>query len=127
MIKIYVKKQTNYPIKATDIKKNLVSFFKKKGIVSDATATVVLVGEKKMLDIGKKYLKDSKVRNVLSFTSDEAKKKFVYPPHELLNLGEIVVCYPKAVEEAKAEAKRIDIKVMELIEHGAKHLMGEHH
>ncbi|MCH7640724.1 rRNA maturation RNase YbeY [Patescibacteria group bacterium] len=142
MIKVYIKKQTNYPLKAMDIKKNIASFFKERGIVSDAVVSIALVGEKKMLDIGKKYLKDNKVHNVLSFTADEVKNlparldsakragrqgKFVYPPGELLNLGEIVVCYPTAVEEAKKEGKLVKSKILELIEHGAEHLMGEHH
>lgn len=127
MIKVYIKKQSNYPVKAIDLKKKLSEFFKKKGIVSDAFVSVALIGEEKMLDLGKKYLKDNKVHNVLSFTLDEVREKFIYPPAELLNLGEIIVCYPKAVEEAKREGKRIDAKVMELIEHGAKHLMGIHH
>lgn len=134
MIKVYIKKQTNYPLKAKDIKKNIASFFKERGIVSDAVVSIALVGENKMLDIGKKYLKDSKVHNVLSFTAEEVKNlpagrqgKFVYPPGGLLNLGEIVVCYPRAVEDAKKEGKLVKSKVLELIEHGAEHLMGIHH
>jgi len=67
------------------------------------------------------------VHNILSFTSDEVKGEFIYPPDEKINLGEIIVCYPIAVEEAKAENKRIDDKVHELIKHGAEHLMGIHH
>lgn len=139
MIKVYIKKQSNYPVKAIDLKKKLSEFFKKKGIVSDAFVSVALIGEEKMLDLGKKYLKDNKqslflrnkVHNVLSFSPDEIKEKdrgrFVYPPGLEIDLGEIIVCYPKAVEDAKREGKRIDAKVMELIEHGAKHLMGIHH
>jgi ssRNA-specific RNase YbeY (16S rRNA maturation enzyme) len=44
-----------------------------------------------------------------------------------LHLGEIVVCYPKVVEEAKNEDVLIDDKVYELVEHGAFHLLGIHH
>lgn len=127
MIKVYVKKQSNYPIKASEVKKILEEFLEKQGIVSDAQVNVALVGGKKMLDLSKKYLKDSKVHNVLSFTADEVKGKFLYPPKALIQLGEIVICYPKAVEEAKKEGKRIGEKIEELIKHGALHLMGVHH
>ena len=134
MIKVYVKKQSNYPIKASEIKKILRKFFQKQGIVSDAQVNVALVGEKKMLDISNKYLKDSKVHNVLSFTADESESlpagrqgKFLYPPKALIQLGEIVICYPKVVEEAKHEGKRINQKAEELLKHGAQHLMGKHH
>lgn len=127
MIKVYVKKQSNYPIKASEIKKILKEFLEKQGLVSEAQVNVALVGEKRMLDISKKYLKDSKVHNILSFTADEVKGKFLYPPKALIQLGEIIICYPKVVEEAKNEGKRIGEKIKELSEHGAMHLMGIHH
>lgn len=130
MAKIYVKKQSNCPVKASEIKKNLRSFINKRGVVSDYELSIAIVGEKKMLDISRKYLKDSKVHNVLSFTEDEIRKRgkegFVYPPEKLF-LGEIIVCYPKAFEEARQEGKRINEKVNELLEHGVLHLMGIHH
>ncbi len=135
MIKVYVKKQTNYPIKASEIKNNLKDFFEKQGIVSDAQVSVALVGEKKMLEISKKYLKDKtvyhakrdKVHNVLSFTHEGSKGEFVYPPGERIDLGEIIVCYPKAIEEAQAESKKVTDKINELIRHAGMHLMGIHH
>ncbi len=127
MIKVYVKKQANYPIKASEIKNNLKDFFKKQGIVSDAQVSVAIVGEKKMLEISKKYLKDNRVHNVLSFTHEGSKGEFVYPPGERIDLGEIIVCYPKVIEEAQSEGKKVAKKVNELIEHGGLHLMGIHH
>ena len=127
MILVDITKQSNYPVSATKIKKKLVDFFVKRGIVSDAEVSVAIVGEKKMLEIGKKYLKDNKLHNVLSFTPDEAKGVFVYPPDGKVHLGEIILCYPLAVEEAKRENKLIEDKALELVEHGAMHLLGIHH
>jgi len=127
MIKVNVKKQSNYPISSTKIRKNLKDFLASHGIVSDAEVSVALVGENKMLEIGKKYLKDKSLHNVLSFTADEIDSKFVFPPDGVIHLGEIIVCYPVAFEEAKKEGKLIEEKVMELIEHGALHLLGIHH
>lgn len=127
MIKVDVKKQSNYPINSPSLKKIVRDFFTKNGIVSNAEVSIVLVGETKMFDLGKKYLKDKILHNVLSFTEEEMQKKFVYPPDNIIRLGEIVICYPKAFEEAKAEGKLIDDKIKELVEHGALHLLGIHH
>lgn len=124
MVKVSVIKQSNYPVSSPKIKRGLKVFFKSHGIVSDAEVSVAIVGEKKMLDIGKKYLKDRELHNVLSF---ETKDKFTYPPTGVIQLGEIVVCYPVALEEAKKENILIDDKVYELVEHGAMHLLGIHH
>ncbi len=127
MIKVSITKQSNYPVAVASIKKKLADFLGKSGIVSDAEVSIALVGEKKMMEIVGVYLKDKKLHNVLSFTPSEVKGQFVYPPDRTLHLGEIVVCYPEAVREAKEENVLIDERVYELIEHGAMHLMGIHH
>jgi probable rRNA maturation factor len=127
MIKVSVTKQSNYPVKSAVIKKKLAAFFTKNGIVSDADVSVAIVGEKKMMEVGNKFLKDKKLHNVLSFVTGEVKGGFVYPPGSIIHLGEIIVCYPQAVREAVAENVLIDERVYELIEHGALHLMGIHH
>jgi len=128
MIKVYVSKQSAYPVATPAIKKSLQTFFEKEGIVSNADVTVALVGEKKMARLAEKYLKErGEIHNVLTFPGTEVRHEFLYPPGDALHLGEIVICYPKAVDEAKRENKLINQKVMELVEHGARHLMGIHH
>jgi len=127
MIKVLITKQSNYPVEVTPIKRKLADFLAKNGIVSDADVSVAIVGEKKMLEVGKKYLKDSKLHNVLSFVPVEAKGSFVDPPDGVIHLGEIIVCYPVAVKESEAENILIDERVYELVEHGAMHLLGIHH
>ncbi len=127
MIKVFVKKQGNFAVNISKIKKELKSFLESKGLVSDFSVTVAVVGEKVMKDIGKKFLGDASVHNVLSFTESEARGEFLYPKNEVLPLGEIVICYPKIVEEAKKENKLIDTKALELVKHAALHLLGEHH
>jgi rRNA maturation RNase YbeY len=134
MIKVYVKKQSGYPVSVPKLKSHLQSFLKLKGIVSDSIVNVSLVGEKAMRDISRKYLKDKILHNVLSFTESELKSlssvgrvKFAYPPDGFNRLGEIIICYPKAVEEASVERILTEEKVFQLVEHGARHLLGIHH
>ena len=127
MIKVSVTKQSNYPVKVSVIKRKLAGFIAKNGIVSDADVNVAMVGEKKMLEIGNKYLKDKNIHNVLSFVPSEVKGRFVYPPDGSIHLGEIIVCYPQAVKEAGEGNVLIDERIYELIEHGALHLLGIHH
>lgn len=128
MITVRFKKQSNYPVNGRKLKGKLVDFLKKHGIVSDAEVSVAVLSEKKMLELSKKYLKESppKLHNVLSFTYEED-GGFVSPPDGKLNLGEITVCYKKVVEEARKEGKLIQDKTEELVLHGALHLLGIHH
>jgi len=128
MIKILVKKKGNFPVSGIKIKKTLAELFVKEGIVSDADANILIVGKAEMLRIGRKYLnKNEPVHNVLSFTGNESKNFFLAPPDETLHLGDIVVCYPVAVTEANAEGVLVEEKVIELLKHGAYHLLGKHH
>lgn len=128
MIRVYVSKQLNYPISSVKVKKFLVSFFKNNGIVSDASCTVSFVNENKMKEIGKKYYKkDDRIHNVFSFVESEVKDNSHFQQKGVLNLGEIIVCFPVVVKEATSEGKLIEDKVLELVEHSALHLLGVHH
>lgn len=127
MIEVIVTKESNYPVSAPEIKKKLKSFLAKGGIVSDCVVSVTVVGEKEMLKLGKKYLQDLTIHNVLSFSEPRPEGSFKYPPDGKIYLGEIVICYPKVLADAKYEGKLINQKAYELIEHGAKHLLGIHH
>jgi len=129
MIKVHVKKQSNYPVKSTRIKQSLKEFLKEKGIVTDSEVSVALVGKEKAVFLAREYLKERPARahNVLSFSAAETKGKFIEPPAKRIYLGEIVVCFPIALSEARKEGKLTDEKVIELVEHGALHLLGIHH
>lgn len=127
MIRVKIAKESNYPVSSPKLKRKLKGFFQEKGIVSNAEVSVAIVGKDRMFNISRRYLKDKILHNVLSFTPNETKPKFIYPPNGTIHLGEIIICYPKAFEEAKEEGRLIEDKVMELIEHGALHLLGIHH
>lgn len=129
MIRVNVKKQSNYPIDTPALKKRISEFLKGRGIVSDAEVSVAIVGEKRMKDLAKKYLKEKPVtlHSFLSFSFVEEEEKFVYPPDGKIRLGEVILCFPKVKEEAKKEGKLMDEKAGELAEHGALHLLGIHH
>ncbi len=127
MITVLVSKQSNYPVSALKIKKELIGFLQEQGVQSDAQVSVALVSEKTMLDVSKKYLKDDLLHDVLSFPRMEVQGEFIDSSDGILRLGEILVCYNMAYEEAKEDNMPIEQKVIELIKHGALHLLGIHH
>jgi len=127
MIKVYVTKQSNYPIRATKVKSYLRKILQENGIVSDTYVYVGFVGEKRMKALAERYLGEKdKLHSVLSFPENEIKKEFVYPDNTI-RLGDIILCYPLIVDRAKKDNMLIDDKVNELVEHGAMHLLGQHH
>lgn len=128
MIKVVISKQSNYPISSVKVKNTLTNFLRGRGIVSDSVVFVSFVGKEEMKKIGKTYYKkDDRIHNVFSFVESEVQNKNFKVPNEMINLGEIIVCFPVAVEEAAKEGVLIEAKVLELVEHSALHLMGIHH
>lgn len=125
MITIKISKQSNYPISGVKVRGYLKRFFKENGIVSNAECHVSFVGEAKMLSLAKKYYKDTRLHNVFSFVESEV-PGWKYPK-DIMYLGEIVVCFPVVLKEAKAEGKLIEEKALELVGHSALHLLGIHH
>jgi ssRNA-specific RNase YbeY (16S rRNA maturation enzyme) len=106
MVKINISKQSNYAISGVTVRKFLQDFFKKNGIVSEAECHVSFVGEVKMKALGKKYYKDSRLHNVFSFVESEVVG--FKNQSDVMQLGEIVVCFPVVVNEAKKENKLIE-------------------
>lgn len=128
MIKVYVKKEGNFPVSTPKIKKSLQQFLSQQGIVSNADLNILIVGKVQMEKLGRKYLsKKEPVHNVLSFVAKEAKENFVNPPDDTLHLGDIAICFPIAAKEAGEEEILMEEKVIELLQHGAYHLLGIHH
>lgn len=128
MITVYASKHTSCPINLNILKntlKNELNDYSKK---TDYLVGVALVDKKTALHIAKTYLgKNEKVHNVLTFTDDEKKGKFVNHRKKLKYLGEVVLCWDVIKEEAKNLHIRQDLRVIELVKHSALHLIGIHH
>jgi len=99
MIVIKVKKQSSYPVNVRKLKAILADFFKTKGIVSEAEASVAIVSEAKMKELAKKFLKENPpiVHNVLSFSFDESPG--FTSGAEKIYLGEIVKLLKKPAKK----------------------------
>ena len=83
-----------------------------------------------MRELNKKYRGLDKTTDVLSFGLNEPSlhnDAFVEPPDDILRLGDIVVSYPQAVEEARDQNKLVDDQIVLLVLHGLDHLLGKHH
>lgn len=117
--------ESRYKVNRKKIKQIVTDTVVKNGVLGPAEVSVAIVGDRKMKELNKKYRNLDKTTNVLSFSQTEG-EAFVLPA-EILFLGDVIVSYPKVIEEASAENMLVDEKINELVEHGVLHLLGQHH
>jgi probable rRNA maturation factor len=127
MITVHVFQEEKYPIKDSDIETDLSHFLTTHGVTGDISVFVSIVSDKTMLEVSNRYLKDNAVHDVLSFPTSELKGSFVTPPTVPVSLGDIVVCFDMVKDESKADGIPVERKILDLIQHGALHLLGIHH
>jgi len=85
--------------------------------------TVLLVGDKQIKDLNKKYRQKNEITDVLSFSQKEG-DGFPLPQKEKNYLGEIIICYPQLKRQAKLFKQTEEKEFALLLIHGFLHLLG---
>lgn len=122
-IPIYV--ESRYKIDRKRIKEAINRVLSSQGVVGPLEVSVAVIGNRKMRALNKKYRNIDSSTNVLSFSQTEG--DLTIQPPDKLYLGDIVLAYPKVVEECARDNMLIDDRVIELVEHSLMHLLGHHH
>src|SRR5258708_4855043 len=97
--------------------------------VFDAQVDVSIVGARKMKKLNESKLQHTGTTDVLSFPQHERNEKDTFPLPEGLprHLGDVVVCYPEAIKNARRYGKLVDDQICFFVEHAMMHLLGYHH
>lgn len=127
MFEISIGSQSRYQVDKAQITASVEKVLQSRGVKGNTAVSVFVCGKRKMRELSRRYLRKAEDHNVLSFVYTEVKKEFVDFPDNMLQLGDIIVCYPLAQKQAMEENKMVDAVVCELVEHGVLHLLGEHH
>jgi len=130
MITVLLHTESHFPVDRKKIKAAI-----EKALVGqvhrNAEVSVSIVGDRRMKELNKTYRNRDATTDVLSFGLNDptvqAPEEFIEAPDDVLRLGDIVLSYPQAVDEAREENKLVDDKIVELILHGLDHLLGKHH
>lgn len=122
-VPIYV--ESRYKVNRKKIKETVIKVLLKQLITSPVEVSIAVIGDRKMRTLNKKYRDIDKSTNVLSFSQTEG--EVTLQPPDKLYLGDIVLSFPKVVEECARDNMLIDDRVNELVEHSLMHLLGSHH
>lgn len=89
--------------------------------------TVVVTDEQGIRELNRDFLGRDEVTDVLSFAAQEAGGPFVPAPEAGDYLGDVIICYPRAVEQAQDQGHPADQELALLVVHGVLHLLGYDH
>lgn len=129
MITVLIKTESHYNINRHRVREAIARLLQQKGIKLNVEVSIMVVGDRLMKKLNNTYRHLDDTTDVLSFPQSDDKKEvpFMDPPDGILRLGDIVISYPAARDDAMEEGKLVDDKIDELVEHGMRHLLGEHH
>jgi len=91
---------------------------KKQGDIS-----IIFVGTKKIRDLNKRYRKQDKVTDVLSFSHGLVDTKF----KDIFELGEIIICLIRVKKDAQEFKSDFEKELKWVIIHGILHALGYDH
>lgn len=136
MINIIVSSDPRYNINKADVRAAVESSLQKHKVSGRVEIGVNIVGDRKMHELNRKYRGIDSSTDILSFALEDPnpvnlthlpKVGFVASPDNWLRLGDIVISYPQAVEDASLDGVSVDEEIRLLVEHGVDHLLGIHH
>ncbi len=104
---------------------------KEEGAPDEAEISLTFVDAKEIQEINRVYRQIDKVTDVLSFPQIEPISQgkidwSMVAPHEMM-LGDIILCYEKAIEQAESYGHSLKREVCFLIAHSMLHLLGYDH
>jgi probable rRNA maturation factor len=83
--------------------------------------TIVITGNAQLRSLNRVFREVDAPTDVLSFATDEQ------PRPDTIYLGDVVISYPKAREQAQAGGHPIEAELQLLVVHGVLHLLGHDH
>ena len=136
MINIIVSSDPRYPVNKLSIKFTVLSALARHKVTGKVEIGINIIGARKIHELNRKYRGIDTPTDILSFALEEgnptflqhySKIGFVAAPDQVLRLGDIVISYPHALEDAVMDGITVDEEIKNLVEHGVNHLLGIHH
>jgi probable rRNA maturation factor len=95
---------------------------------TEYTISLHLVGDETIRDLNHEHRGTDAHTDVLSFPlHDPNGMRFVLPPSQPANLGDVVVSYPRALAQAQDFGHSVDRELGYLVAHGVLHVLGFDH
>ena len=106
------------------------SVLKAEGVAPPYQVGLVFTDSDTVRGLNREYRELDEATDVLAFQMLSRKDHdefFAHPPDGIARLGEVIISYPKAVEQAKEQGHSTDRELALLVIHGILHLLDYDH
>ena len=102
---------------------------KAEGVASPYEVSLVFTDSETVRKLNRDYRGVDRSTDVLAFymVAHKEADSFVLPPDGVTRLGEVIISYPQAVEQAKEQGHAPEKELALLVIHGLLHLLGYDH
>lgn len=118
-MKILIKRDPRYHLDLKKIRQKTRKILAPFDLEEKTELSLNFVGKRKAGQLNKSYRKMDYIPEVLSFPMKEK------GPDRILRLGDIVICFPLARDQAMKRGRLIEEVIGELLEHGIKNLVSD--
>lgn len=129
MKQVLISGDSRFPVNKARIRRIALATLKEYGVKGDMSVSIRIVGDRKMRQLNREYRDLDKTGNVLSFPTESVEgvpHEFEYPKDEAFPLGDVVISYPQARDQAAKTNVFVDDELERLVIHGVKSLLGMH-
>jgi len=128
MIQINLFVGSRYPVNRKKLRETVHRVLAQHN-VDHAQVDVSIVGQRKITELNESKLQHEGQTDVLSFPQHERHQLNDFPLPEGMppHLGDVIISFPEAVNNAKRYGKMVDDQICFYLEHGLMHLLGYHH
>lgn len=125
--KVNIAADSRYPVNRAAVRRTIDKVLADHQLFQPALVEITIVGDRKMRNLNRKFRQLDETTDVLSFPLENLPHQSPPLPDGLIHLGDIVVSWPQARNVAVKSNRLISDIICDLVEHGLKHLLGEHH
>jgi probable rRNA maturation factor len=129
-IEIFIEEEFRGVVDEGSVRRIAQTVLKAEGVAPPYEVSLVFTDSETMKQLNRDYRGVDEPTDVLAFhmlPQKEADDSFALPPDGVTRLGEVIISYPQAAEQAREQGHSPERELALLIIHGILHLLGYDH